>query len=80
MTVVTPLAIQRFSELVNKARIIEDYTRKTAVVRDDHGGTSSRGRGKYVPSRGQNFKKESHAPQRSQGRGHIGETNHDQYH
>ncbi|KAL4315903.1 hypothetical protein AHAS_Ahas15G0231600 [Arachis hypogaea] len=80
MTVVIPLEIQRFSKLVNKARIIEDCAKKIALVRDDHGGTSSKGCGKYVPSRGQNFKKDRHAPQRSQVQGHIGKTNHDQYH
>ncbi|XP_016165313.1 uncharacterized protein LOC107607934 [Arachis ipaensis] len=80
MTIVVPLGIQRFSELVNKARIIEDYSKKTILVRGDYGGSSSRVRGKYVPSRGQNFKKGRHAPQRSQGRGHVGEINHDKYH
>ncbi|KAL4330192.1 hypothetical protein AHAS_Ahas13G0375500 [Arachis hypogaea] len=52
MNVVVPFEIRRFSELVNQARIVEDYAKKTALVRDDHGGTSSKGREKYVPSRG----------------------------
>ncbi|KAL4276692.1 hypothetical protein AHAS_Ahas20G0232600 [Arachis hypogaea] len=77
MNAVTPLEIRIFSELVSKARIIEDYAKKTALVRDDQGGTSSRGRGKYVPSRSQNFKKGRHAPQQSQVQGHIGGINHD---
>ncbi|XP_057747439.1 uncharacterized protein LOC130966638 [Arachis stenosperma] len=52
MSVVTLLEIRRFYELVNKARIVEDYAKETTLVRDDHGGTSSRSHGKYVPSRG----------------------------
>ncbi|XP_057747045.1 uncharacterized protein LOC130966274 [Arachis stenosperma] len=52
MTVVVPLEIQRFSELVNKSGIIKDDAKKMALVRDDHDGTSSKDSGKYVPSRG----------------------------
>ncbi|KAL4350549.1 hypothetical protein AHAS_Ahas10G0153100 [Arachis hypogaea] len=63
MNAVTPLEIRIFSELVSKAKIVEDYTKKTTLVRDDQGGASSKSRGKYIPSRGQNFKKDRHAPQ-----------------
>ncbi|XP_016164757.1 uncharacterized protein LOC107607301 [Arachis ipaensis] len=66
MNAVTPLEIRIFSELVDKATIVEDYAKEAALMRDEHGGTSSRGRGKYVLSRGQNFKNGRHAPQQSQ--------------
>ncbi|KAL4373525.1 hypothetical protein AHAS_Ahas05G0090500 [Arachis hypogaea] len=50
--IVAPLEIRGFSELVDNAAIVEDYSREVALERDEHGGTSSRGHGKYVPSRG----------------------------
>ncbi|XP_015970702.1 uncharacterized protein LOC107494180 [Arachis duranensis] len=79
MCVVAPLEIQRFSELVNKARVIEDYAKKVALARDTRGG-NNRGRGKYFQSRGQNFKRCGHAPQHPQGQGNFKRTNYDQYH
>ncbi|KAL4343625.1 hypothetical protein AHAS_Ahas11G0097100 [Arachis hypogaea] len=37
MTAVAPLEIRRFSELVNKARVVEEYARKMALTRDARG-------------------------------------------
>ncbi|XP_016195661.1 uncharacterized protein LOC107636684 [Arachis ipaensis] len=71
MCIVAPLEIRRFSELVDKATIVEDYAKEATLERDVRGSTSSRVCGKYVPSRGQNFKGR-HAPQRYQGQWHIG--------
>ncbi|XP_015970856.1 uncharacterized protein LOC107494312 [Arachis duranensis] len=61
MRVVALLEIRRFSELVNEARDVEDCIRKTTLMRDTRGGTSSRGRGKYFPPIGQIFKRDRHA-------------------
>ncbi|XP_016168204.1 uncharacterized protein LOC107610707 [Arachis ipaensis] len=44
MTAVTPLEIRRFSELVNKAQVVEDCAKKIAVARDNRGDTDSQGR------------------------------------
>ncbi|XP_057719521.1 uncharacterized protein LOC130933941 [Arachis stenosperma] len=38
MSSVAPLEIRRFSELVNKARVVEDYAKKVALMRDTRGG------------------------------------------
>ncbi|KAL4287495.1 hypothetical protein AHAS_Ahas19G0191900 [Arachis hypogaea] len=80
MCVVAPLEIRRFSELVDKAMIVEDYANEAILERDVRGGTSGKVRGTYVPSRGRNFKMGRRAPQRLQGQGHIEKTNHDKYH
>ncbi|XP_057729997.1 uncharacterized protein LOC130945283 [Arachis stenosperma] len=47
MSTVAPLEIQRFSELVNKARVVEDCAKKVALARDTRGGNNNRGRGKH---------------------------------
>ncbi|KAL4381293.1 hypothetical protein AHAS_Ahas04G0119000 [Arachis hypogaea] len=57
MSVVAPLEIRQFSELVNNVRVVEEYAKKTALATDTRGGTSNKGRGKYFPLRGQNLKK-----------------------
>ncbi|KAL4365507.1 hypothetical protein AHAS_Ahas07G0113000 [Arachis hypogaea] len=46
MCVVAPLEIRRFSELVDKATIVEDYTKEVTLERDVRGSTSSKVRGK----------------------------------
>ncbi|XP_016164926.1 uncharacterized protein LOC107607488 [Arachis ipaensis] len=61
MTAVAPLEIRIFSELVNKANVIEDCVKKVATSRDPRGGNTNRGRGKYFQPRGQNFKWGGHA-------------------
>ncbi|XP_015955227.1 uncharacterized protein LOC107479617 [Arachis duranensis] len=63
MTAVTPLEIRVFSDLVNKARVMEEYAKTVAASKDTHGGSSSRGRGKYFHLRGQSFKRGGYAPQ-----------------
>ncbi|KAL4371143.1 hypothetical protein AHAS_Ahas06G0136300 [Arachis hypogaea] len=59
MTAVAPLEIQNFSDLVNKARVVEEYAQILASSRDTHGGNSSRERDDYLGPRGQNFKRNS---------------------
>ncbi|XP_016173568.1 uncharacterized protein LOC107616081 [Arachis ipaensis] len=44
MTVVAPIEICVFSDLVNKARVVEEYAKTVAASKDTHGGSSSRGR------------------------------------
>ncbi|XP_020979534.1 uncharacterized protein LOC110272070 [Arachis ipaensis] len=66
MTDVAPMEIRVFSNLVNKARVVEEYAKTVAASKDTHGGSSSRGRGKYLHPRGQSFKRGEYAPQ-SQG-------------
>ncbi|XP_016206579.1 uncharacterized protein LOC107646951 [Arachis ipaensis] len=55
--------IRVFSELVNKARVVEEYTKTIASPKETHGVNTSRGRGKYFHSRGQSFKRGGYAPQ-----------------
>ncbi|XP_015969213.1 uncharacterized protein LOC107492676 [Arachis duranensis] len=66
MTIVAPLEIRIFFELVNKARGVEEYVKKVASSRDTRKGNNNRGLGKYFQPRAQNFKRGGHAPQ-SQG-------------
>ncbi|XP_057760411.1 uncharacterized protein LOC130980783 [Arachis stenosperma] len=63
MTVVAPMEIIVFSDLVNKARVVEEYGKTVAASKDAHGRSSSRGRGKYFHPRGQSFKSGGYAPQ-----------------
>ncbi|XP_016192696.1 uncharacterized protein LOC107633602 [Arachis ipaensis] len=69
--VVAPLEIRRFSELVDKARVVEEYARTVASSRDTHGGNTSRERDDYLGPRGQNFKKDGHTHQHLQGQGNL---------
>ncbi|XP_057724009.1 uncharacterized protein LOC130939967 [Arachis stenosperma] len=46
MNAVAPLEIRIFSDLVNKARVIEECAKTVASSRDTHGGNTSRGCGK----------------------------------
>ncbi|MED6172968.1 hypothetical protein PIB30_054921 [Stylosanthes scabra] len=57
LSAVAPLEIRRFPELVNKARVVEETTKTLAKDKDHRGGSSYRGHGKYVASRGQTFKR-----------------------
>ncbi|RYR03943.1 hypothetical protein Ahy_B06g083378 [Arachis hypogaea] len=57
MTTVTPLEIRIFSELVNKARVVEDCIKKVSEGREDHDYTDNQARGDYLGPRGQNFKR-----------------------
>ncbi|XP_016195253.1 uncharacterized protein LOC107636245 [Arachis ipaensis] len=63
MTAIAPLEIRTFSDLVNKARVVEEYTETVASSRDTHGGNTNRGRGDYLGPREQNFKRNEHTPQ-----------------
>ncbi|XP_015943839.1 uncharacterized protein LOC107468976 [Arachis duranensis] len=76
MTVVAPLEIRVFSDLVNKARVVEEYAKTVAASKDTHGGSSSRGRGKYFHPRGQSFKRGGYA---SQGQGGFRKSNQNQF-
>ncbi|XP_025678473.1 uncharacterized protein [Arachis hypogaea] len=77
MTVVAPMEIRVFSDLVNKARVVEKYAKTVAASKDAHGGSSSRGCGKYVHLRGQSFKRERYAPQ---GQGDFRKNTQTQFH
>ncbi|RYR53343.1 hypothetical protein Ahy_A06g028409 [Arachis hypogaea] len=57
MTTVAPMEIQIFSDLVNKARVVEEYAKTVASSRDTHGGNTSRERNDYLGPRGQNIQK-----------------------
>ncbi|KAL4315115.1 hypothetical protein AHAS_Ahas15G0152800 [Arachis hypogaea] len=63
MAAVAPLEIRNFSDLVNKARVVEEYAKTVASSRDTHGGNTNRGRGDYLRPREQNFKRNGHTPQ-----------------
>ncbi|XP_057740063.1 uncharacterized protein LOC130957207 [Arachis stenosperma] len=63
MTVVAPLEIWIFSELVNKARVVEECAKKVAPSRDTHGENNDRGREKHFQPRAQNIKRGGHVPQ-----------------
>ncbi|XP_020978034.1 uncharacterized protein LOC110271450 [Arachis ipaensis] len=43
MTAVAPMEIRVFSDLVNKARVVEEYAKTVAASKDTHGGSSSQG-------------------------------------
>ncbi|KAL4396441.1 hypothetical protein AHAS_Ahas01G0092200 [Arachis hypogaea] len=60
MTVVALLEIRRISELVNKARVVEECATKVALARDTRGGNNDRRRGEFFQLRGQNFKRNGH--------------------
>ncbi|KAL4381136.1 hypothetical protein AHAS_Ahas04G0103300 [Arachis hypogaea] len=62
-----PLEICVFSDLVNKARVVEEYAKTVAASKDTHGGSSSWGCGKYFHPRGQSFKRGGYAPQGQEG-------------
>ncbi|XP_016192422.1 uncharacterized protein K02A2.6-like [Arachis ipaensis] len=76
MTAVTPMEIRTFSELVNKARVVEEYAKTVAASKDTHGGNTSKGRGKYFHLRGQSFKRGGYAPQ---GQGGFRKNTQDQF-
>ncbi|XP_016195589.1 uncharacterized protein LOC107636604 [Arachis ipaensis] len=63
MTAVAPIEILVFSDLVNKARVMEEYAKTVTSSKDTHGGSSSRGHGKYFHPRGQSFKRGGYTPQ-----------------
>ncbi|XP_020961304.1 uncharacterized protein LOC110263825 [Arachis ipaensis] len=76
MTAVAPMEIRVFSDLVNKARVVEEYAKTVAVSKDTHGGSSSRERGKYFHTNGQSFKRGGYAPQ---GQGGFRKNNQNQF-
>ncbi|XP_016182561.1 uncharacterized protein LOC107624618 [Arachis ipaensis] len=47
MTAVASMEIHTFFELVNKARVVEEYAKTVASSKETHGGNTSWGRGKY---------------------------------
>ncbi|XP_016206497.1 uncharacterized protein LOC107646867 [Arachis ipaensis] len=63
MTALALMEIRTFSDLVNKARVVEEYAKTIAASKDTHGGSSSRRHGKYFHLRGQSFKTGGYAPQ-----------------
>ncbi|XP_016178641.1 uncharacterized protein LOC107621117 [Arachis ipaensis] len=75
MTAVAPMEIHVFSDLVNKARVVEEYAKTVVASKDTHRGSSSRGRGRYLHPRGQSFKRGVYVPQ---GQGGFRKNTHDQ--
>ncbi|XP_016162305.1 uncharacterized protein LOC107605074 [Arachis ipaensis] len=73
-----PWDIWVFSELVNKARVVEDCEKKVALERDTQRGNNNRGHEKYLQPKGQSFKTGGHTPQHLQGRGNDRRNNYDQ--
>nr|XP_025638727.1 uncharacterized protein LOC112733846 [Arachis hypogaea] len=63
MTAVVPMEIRTFSDLVNKARVVEEYAKTVASSKETHGGNTSKGHGKYFRLRDQSFKRGGYAPQ-----------------
>ncbi|RYR31311.1 hypothetical protein Ahy_B01g056113 [Arachis hypogaea] len=57
MNAVAPLEIRIFSDLVNKARVVEEYAQIVASSRDTHGGNTNRECDNYLGPRGQNLKR-----------------------
>ncbi|KAL4315859.1 hypothetical protein AHAS_Ahas15G0227200 [Arachis hypogaea] len=79
MTAVAPMEIRVFSDLVNKARVVEEYAKTVAISKDTHGGNTNRGRDDYLGPRGQNFKKDGQTPQHLQGQGNFKRDNNAQF-
>ncbi|RYR09693.1 hypothetical protein Ahy_B05g078074 [Arachis hypogaea] len=63
MTVVAPLEIRIFSDLVNKVRVVEEYAQTVASSRDTRGGNTSRKRDDYLGPREQHFKRNGEGKQ-----------------
>ncbi|XP_016206430.1 uncharacterized protein LOC107646788 [Arachis ipaensis] len=76
MTAVAFMEIRVFSDLVNKARVVEEYAKTVAASKDTHGGNTSKGRGKYYHPRGQSFKRGGYA---HQSQGGFRKNTHDQF-
>ncbi|KAL4294393.1 hypothetical protein AHAS_Ahas18G0223600 [Arachis hypogaea] len=76
MTAMAPMEIRTFSDLVNKARMLEEYAKTGASSKETHEGSSSRGRGKYFHPRGQSFKRGGYVPQ---GQGGFRKNTQDQF-
>ncbi|XP_020972527.1 uncharacterized protein LOC110269186 [Arachis ipaensis] len=76
MTAVAPMEIRTFSDLVNKARVVEEYTKTVAASKDTPAGNTSKGRGKYFHPRSQSFKRRGYAPQ---GQGGFKKSTQDQF-
>ncbi|XP_020997261.1 uncharacterized protein LOC110280533 [Arachis duranensis] len=55
MTAVAPMEIRIFSDLVNKARVVEEYAKTVASSKDTYKGSSNRERDDYLAPRGQSF-------------------------
>ncbi|XP_057740130.1 uncharacterized protein LOC130957280 [Arachis stenosperma] len=68
----------KFEELCrfSRARVVEEYAKTVAASKDNHGGSSSRGRDKYFHPRGQSFKRGGYAPQ---GQGGFRKNNQKQF-
>ncbi|XP_016164684.1 uncharacterized protein LOC107607224 [Arachis ipaensis] len=77
MTAVAPIEIHTLSDLVDKARVVEEYAKTVASSKDTHGGNTSKGRGKYFHPRGQSFKRGGYAPQ---GQGGFRKNAQNQFH
>ncbi|KAL4315970.1 hypothetical protein AHAS_Ahas15G0238300 [Arachis hypogaea] len=80
MTAVAPIEIHIFSDLVNKARVVEEYAKMVASSKETSGGNTSREHDDHLGPRGQNFKRNEHAPQHIRGQGDFRKNNNTQFH
>ncbi|XP_016178324.1 uncharacterized protein LOC107620712 [Arachis ipaensis] len=80
MTAVAPLEIRTSSDLVKKARVVEEYAKTVASSRDTHGGNINRGCGDYLRPKGQNFKRNEYTAQHLRGQGDFRRNDNAQFH
>ncbi|KAL4306758.1 hypothetical protein AHAS_Ahas16G0210300 [Arachis hypogaea] len=80
MTAVAPMEIHIFSDLVNKARVVEEYSKMVASSRDTHRSNPSKERDDCLGPRGPNFKRDGHAPQHLLSQGNFRRDNNAQFH
>ncbi|XP_057730139.1 uncharacterized protein LOC130945438 [Arachis stenosperma] len=62
LSIVGPMEIRVFSELVNKSRVNKDCARKAALDKGDHRAFVRRDLGRNFAPRGQNFKRGNYVP------------------
>ncbi|XP_016168260.1 uncharacterized protein LOC107610772 [Arachis ipaensis] len=79
MIAVAPMEIRIFSDLVNKARVVEDYTKKVASSKETSGGNPSNECDDCLGPREPSFKKDGCAPQHLQGQRNFRRDNNAQF-
>ncbi|XP_057761721.1 uncharacterized protein LOC130981960 [Arachis stenosperma] len=79
MIVVAPMEIRIFSDLVNTARVVEDYTKMVASSKETSGGNPSNECDDCLGPRGPSFKKDGCAPQHLQGQQNFRRDNNAQF-
>ena len=80
MLAVAPMEIRIFSDLVNKARVVEEYIKTVAASKEIYEVNPSKERDDHLESRGPSFKRDGHTPQSLRGQGGFRRNNHAQFH